>query len=179
MIPVGYMFKKVVARPDWLNAGAVLDVYSLSSCISETFGDYIKYWKHNGYWLFDSPDMIRDLAQNAAIDLSGTTLFYYEVYENEFDEKSQAWSAFAPESSLATNVQVPEEKRLEGFDVTGFMCRTSPECSPLSCNSLATSIAVNQHCLFDTFAEAKQALESGFFNNSEPGPFRIFAVYTM
>jgi hypothetical protein len=55
MIPVGYMFKKVMQRPDWLNADGVDDIYSLSGCTSEYFTDYIDYWKHNGYWLFNSP----------------------------------------------------------------------------------------------------------------------------
>ena len=40
-----------------------------------------------------------------------------------------------------------------------------------------TKFRVNQHCLFNTQSEAKEALESGKFNDSEPGPFRIFAVY--
>jgi hypothetical protein len=32
---------------------------------------------------------------------------------------------------------------------------------------------------FKTFAEAKEALEAGIFENSEHGPYRIFAVYTV
>jgi hypothetical protein len=179
MIPVGYMYKRVVVRPDWLRAEAVFDVYSLSNCISHDFADYINYWKHNGYWLFNSPEVIEEIATNEGIDLSGTTLFYYEAYEEEFDEDSNKWSAFTPESEFATDVQVPRDKHLEGFDVTTFSFHTSPECSPLSCNSLATEIPVNEHCLFNTLAEAKEALWRGFFKNSEPGPFRIFAVYTV
>jgi hypothetical protein len=178
VIPVGYMYKRVVVRPDWLKAEAVLDVFSLSNCISDDFADYINYWKHNGYWLFNSPEAIKEIATNEGIDLSGTTLFYYEAYEYEFDEDSKEWSAFTPEPSFATDIQVPMDKRLEGFDVTTFTAHTSPECSPLSCNSLATTIPVNEHCLFNTFAEAKDALEIGLFRNSEPGPYRIFAVYT-
>ena len=69
--------------------------------------------------------------------------------------------------------------KIEGFDVTTFSGHNEPECSPLSCNALATDISVNQHCLFNTFAEAKAAIERGFFKNSEPGPYRIFAVYTI
>ena len=34
MIPVGYMFKKVVLRPDWLTSSNVNDIYSLSGCVS-------------------------------------------------------------------------------------------------------------------------------------------------
>ena len=173
------MYKRVVVRPDWLKADAVRDVYSLSNCISEDFADYINYWKHNGYWLFDSPEVIEQLSVSEGIDLSGTTLFYYEAYECEFNDNSNEWSAYAPEPSFETNVSVPPEKHLEGYDVATFYVHTSPECSPLSCNSLATDIPVNDHCLFNTFEEAKGAIERGLFKNSEPGPYRIFAVYTV
>ena len=50
MIPVGYMAKRIVNGPDWLKATNVVDLYSVSSCFSEDFTDYINYWKHNGYW---------------------------------------------------------------------------------------------------------------------------------
>ncbi len=178
MIPIGYLYKKVAASPDWLAAKGIVDIYSLSSCISEDFADYINYWKHNGYWLFNSPKDIEDIAKQESIDLSGMTLFYYEVYEYEFDEDSGEWSVFTPEPSFATDVQIPEDNRLEGFDVVTFTAHTSPECSPLSCNALARKISVNHHCLFNLFADAKDALEGGRFNNSEPGPYRIVAVYT-
>jgi hypothetical protein len=179
MIPVGYMCKKVVLRPDRIEAEAVFDIYSLSRCVSEDFADYINYWKHNGYWLFNSPQVIREIATEHGIELSGTTLFYYEAYEYEFDEDSKDWSTFSLEPSFVTDVQVPRDKSFKGFDVTTFSMNNAPECSPLSCNSLATSIPVNEHCLFNTFAEAKDALEGGLFDNSEHGPFRIFAVYTV
>lgn len=38
---------------------------------------------------------------------------------------------------------------------------------------------MNSHCLFDSFDEAKFHLTEGAFNNSEPGPYRIFAVYSV
>ena len=179
MIPVGYMYKKVAAKPAWLKTDGVADIYSLSSCVSENFADYIKYWKHNGYWLFDSPAIIEALAQGKDIDLSGMRLFYYEVFEKEFNEESKQWSLFRPEALFTTKVLIPAQKQLEGFDVTTFMCRTSPECSPLSCNDCASAIPVNSHCLFPEFKDATQALEDGVFNKSEPGPFRIFAVYSV
>ncbi len=179
MIPVGYMVKRVAARPEWLKAGTVLDVYSLSHCISGNFAEYIGYWKHNGYWLFNSPGVIEEIAMNERLDLSGTTLFYYEAYEYEFDEGSNGWSTYSADASLVTEVRIPTHKRLEGFDVTTFHAHTSPECSPLSCNSLAATIPVNEHCLFNTFAQAKEAIEGGVFRNTEPGPYRIIAVYTV
>ena len=179
MIPVGYMFKTVSPRPDWLKAAGVADIYSLSGCVSEYFTDYINFWKHNGYWLFDSPAIIRDIAANIGLDLSQMTLFYYEAFDEEFDGGARRWTRFYPEKSFPTNVAPPAEARLEGYDVTTFSGHTNPECSPLSCNSLAERISINRHCLFESFDEAKAALESGKFDNTEPGPHRIFAVYTV
>ncbi|MGQ0554553.1 MAG: hypothetical protein ACT4PN_01220, partial [Nitrospiraceae bacterium] len=76
MIPAGYMAKRVVGNPDWLKASGVEDIYAVSGCISKDFADYIKFWKHNGYWFFDSPDIIEQVAQEHSIDLAGTTMFY-------------------------------------------------------------------------------------------------------
>jgi hypothetical protein len=99
------------------------------------------------------------------------------VFEKEYNENSKEWSTFEPEASFPTHVHEPVSAKLVGYDVTTFWVHTSPECSPLSCNSLATEIAVNCHCLFDTFEQAVEALEAGKFDDSEPGPFRVFAVY--
>jgi len=177
MIPAGYMAKRVSPKPEWIKADGIQDVLSVSGCISEYFADYISHWKHNGYWLFDSPAIIQQLAKDKQIDLAGTTLFFYEVYEQGFHEEAREWTTFDPETSFATNPSMPGEKQLCGFDVVTFCAGTSPECSPLSCNALAATINTNNHCLLNSLEEAKQLLESGRFNNSEQGPFRIFAVY--
>jgi hypothetical protein len=179
MTPAGYMFKKVVRRPDWLKAGNVNDIYSLSGCLSENFTDYFGYWKHNGYFLFNSPAVMEKIVRDNNLDLIGVTLFYYEVFENEFDDNLKRWSTFEPEASFPTNVEEPKWAQLEGYDVTTFSVGASPECSPLSCNGLAAKVAANRHCLFESFEQAKQSLEAGKFDSSEPGPFRIFAVYTL
>jgi hypothetical protein len=47
--------------------------------------------------------------------------------------------------------------------------------SPLSCNSLAKDLSTNAHCLFTTAEEAAMHLENGDFEESEPGPYRIYA----
>jgi hypothetical protein len=179
MIPVGYMFKKVISRPDWLKAANVDDIFSLSGCLSENFTDYIGYWRHNGYWLFDSPAVMEKIARENSLDLDGMTLFYYEMFEEEFDENSARWSTIKPELSFPTNVEGPKGARLEGYDVTTFTAGTNPECSPLSCNGLAAGVSINRHCLFESFEQAIKSLEAGKFVHSEPSPFRIVAVYTL
>ncbi len=155
----------------------IADVYSVSGCVSEDFADYIGYWKHNGYWLFDSPEIIRTVARKNSIQLDGTSIFYYEVYEMEFDGK--AWSPYEAESPFPTNVIPPQGKVLEGFDVVTFYAKNAPEHSPLSCNGVAKEIRTNQHCLLESFTEAYEQLNCGAFNNAEPGSYRIFAVYSV
>ena len=179
MTPAGYLFKHVARRPGWLNAPPVDDIYSVSGHVSTCFADYAQYWKHNGYWLFDAPAAMREIAKANNIDLAGATLFYYEIFEEEFAEDAKAWSPFVPDASLPTKVELPSAVRLEGYDVATFWAKTSPECSPLSCNGLAENLPVNRHCLFASLDAARQALAAGQFDKSEPGPFRIFAVYTL
>jgi hypothetical protein len=178
MIPVGYMAKRVKARPEWLPADRVRDVYSVSACVSRDFADYINFWKHNGYWFFDSPRVILELAQQGSIDLAGTTLFFYEAYERQFVHDRGEWVGFEPERAFPTDVLVPDIRTLEGYDVVTFSAGTSAECSPLSCNALATDVRTNAHCLLDSLERARRLLEDGTFRNAEPGPYRILAVYS-
>jgi hypothetical protein len=182
MIPAGYMAKIIAEKPDWISSDTVKDIYSLSNCASDNFADnvdYIKYWKHNGFWLFNDPEAVNSIAKDEKIDLSSATMFYYEVYEYEYYEDLKNWSAFSPELSFHTDVKRPKQKYLQGFDVVTFYAGTNPEHSPLSCNALADEIATNQYCLFNEFSQAKNALDNGFFKESERGPYRIFAVYTL
>jgi hypothetical protein len=185
MIPVGYMFKSVGRRPDQLPAINVEDSYSAGSCggsTSQNFADYIGFWKHNGYWFFNSPSIMEEIARENDIDLSTMTLFYYEAYRYEFDladddTRSPSWSTFDCEPSFPTDIAIPEEKDLVGYDVVEFVFRNSPGCSLLACTDLTAEFAVNEHCLFEKFEQAKEAVESGAFHACEPGPYRIFAVY--
>jgi hypothetical protein len=179
MTPAGYMAKHVAADPDWIKADGVKDIYSISTCISDNFADYINYWRHNGYWLFDSPEIIRDIAREHSIDISNTKMFYYEVHELEYNEDEKIWMPFFPELSFETNVRHPETKILEGYDVVAFSFGSTPGCSPLSCNALANEIETNEHCLLPSFEKTKQLLGEGKFEKSEPGPYRIFAVYSV
>ena len=177
MIAVGYMAKRVAKKPDWLKTDQVDDIYSVSSCISHDFEDYINYWRHNGYWLFDSPEIIKEIARENSIDLSGTTMFYYEAYELQCYENDPEWEEFLPEESFPTNVAVRKEKTLMGYDIVSFSGGNAPECSYLFCNHMAEQIKVNRHCLLETLEEAIKLLNNKAFAGCEPGPCRIFAVH--
>lgn len=116
----GYMAKQVTTRPDWLKADRVVDVYSVSSCVSEDFAEYINYWRHNGYWLFDSPARIQEIARETSLNIINTKLYYYKVHELEYDEDAKSWKAFGPEASFEINIQQPEIKTLQGWDIVTF-----------------------------------------------------------
>lgn len=177
MIPIGYMYKQVDSKPEWLKTDQVEDIFSVSSYISDDFDDWINYWKHNGYWFFNSPAVIESIARDNAISLAGMQLFYYQAYEKQWNEKKGAWTDYQPDNYFETNVIEPVSATLVGYDVVSFSAQSNAECSPLSCNHLAEKMRANSHCLLSSLDEAKELLESGQFTNCEAGPYRIFAVY--
>lgn len=179
MIPVGYMAKRVAPPPGYVAPAGIVDVYSVSACVNDDFADFVDSWMHNGYWFFDRPELIANLAQENGIDLSGTKLFYYEAHELEYT--GEEWRSFGPwDGWPEVNVSPPAKSHLEGFDVVTFWPENSsqPLCSPLSCNNLAEEIPTNAHCLLRSFDEATTALDQGGFAKGEPGTYRIFAVYS-
>lgn len=185
MIPAGYMYKLVSTSDGKQADSPLVGIYSVGACganISPFFTDYIPHWKHNGYWFFHSPSVMHEIAAENHIDLSRMTLFFYELYEFEFDlpdTEDEAWIPIESESSFVTQIVVPPKMVLAGFDVVEYVCRNAPECSLLSCCNLAKEFTVNSHCLFDSFEEAKVAVESGKFHEREPGPYRILAVHVV
>ena len=173
------MYKNVCNKPDWLKSDQVKDIYSVSGCVSTDFDDWINYWKHNGYWFFDYPSVIETIAKENSISLHGMKLFYYRAFEKQWDEDTGEWTAYEPEKSFETNVQEPKNSKIVGYDIVSFHCQANAECSPLSCNHLAQDVKVNSHCLLFSFEEAKELIESGALKDCEPGPYRIFEVYTV
>jgi hypothetical protein len=170
------MAKRVVARPAWLEAPQVVDVLSVSGCLSASFADYVDHWRHNGYWLFDDPEGIREVAARAQVSLGECRLFFYEVHALEYDAEGAAWRAFRPEPSIPVRVVPPPSRQLVGYDVVTFAGASLPECSPLTCNGLAAELPVNRHGLAESFEDAVGWLEAGRFARCEPGPYRVFAV---
>ena len=177
MIPVGYMAKLICNKPEFLNAPNVVDIYSVGSSVNDDFADYINFWKHNGYWFFNTPQIIQTLAKENSISLEGAKLFFDEAHELEFD--GQGWRPHSPSWDDSEKVLAPPVSALEGFDVVTFFAGNSAECSPLSCNGVASEIETNRHCLLNSFEAAEDALNSGKFAVGEPGPHRIFAGYSV
>ena len=176
MIPVGYLAKRIpVQAPDWMKAPGVRSVYSVSACVNTDVTEDIPRWEQNGYGLFNSPEEIRLIARTHGLDLQEAKLFYYEAFEYEFD--GGEWYPTKPDPNYESVVLEAQKKVLEGFDVVAI-CDGPASHSPLSCNGLAAEVSTNEHCLFATQQEAEDSLVSGRFEHAEPGPYRIYAVYS-
>ena len=179
MIPAGYLYKRIVPRPAWLDGSPhIMDVRSISACMSPSYPEQFDHWRHNGCWLYDEPSIMHEIAHKDGVSLDGMTLFYYEMYPQKYSEATHSWSPIEL-SHRPMQVAIPPRRSLQGIDVNCASQRNAPECSPLWCNGLCAELPVNEHCLFGSLDEARSALEQGKFDNSEPGPFRIYAVYSV
>lgn len=179
MIDLGYMAKRIVERPDWLGVPNVRDIYAVANCISDDFCDYINYWKHNGFWFFDSVASLRAVASEPDVDLASTKLVYYRGYPRQYDAGRGEWAEYSADRDFSTNVAPPVSASILGYDVVTYSMQNAPECSPLSCNHVATEVNVNEHCLIDSLDYAIDRLQNGMFDNAEPGPCRIIAIYAV
>jgi len=169
------MYKRIAPRQGWLNCENVTKIYSVSSCISNDFTNYIPYWRHNQYWFFNRPEDMEGILREEKIS-DEFELLFYELYEKEFDEEKHAWQELTVEESFGYQVTMPFQKEFLGFDIVSYSMRSAHECSPLSCNRLCQEVSVNQYCLLDDFEEAIKTTESLKEKKAEPGPYRMIAV---
>lgn len=185
MIPSGYLLKRIAQTPDWLKPCPehITDVYSLADCVSDNIVDPQMAWKHNGFGLANSPQVLKQLVDEMSVDTSNAKLFYYEAFEQELDTdgwvfKKEDWQAITPAPSAGVKSIVFEptiamEPKLQGYDVVLF--GDYLEHSPLSCNSIAQTQAVNEHCLYDSLEQARMAIDNRAFEwGCEPGIYKIF-----
>ncbi|MEO5820777.1 MAG: hypothetical protein ABIT71_09745 [Vicinamibacteraceae bacterium] len=169
----GYFPRHVVATPEWLNCPAVVDVCSVSRCVSPGPKDWVHLWLHNGLALFNQPEQAR-LAVTP--DDPAMTVFAYRISTVRFvagEPEPWAW----PEDAVP--VPLPDGFVSLGYDavqksaddILGF------ECSPLSCNSVAPEWPVNRHCLLDDFDTAVDAARQFSIDQPEPGMYYVAEVF--
>lgn len=167
---MGYFPKRIEPRPDWLKAPSVIDICSVSECVSEGPPDWINQWRHNEWWLYNSVQEALSVVPPAESDLY--TMFAYRFEAAIYDGgKKETFDLpdfdIDPLSSDATTI---------GFDVVSRSCGSTFECSPLSCNHMAEEIVVNPHCLLDTYEKAIEIALRFSIEEPEPGPFFVAEV---
>jgi hypothetical protein len=184
MVPAGYLLKRVSAPPGWLSGAPIADVCSVADCVNDNVVDVQTAWQHNAFGVANDRETLSRMIVDAGAETDDAKLFYYEAYEQEIE--TDGWSidpvgwrtlTAVPSAGVETSVVPPTPSLLTliGYDVVVF--GDYLEHSPLSCNSIAAELLVNDHCLFGTLEDAKAAIDRGAFNGGcEPGVYRIFSV---
>lgn len=168
---VGYLAKIIEPRPEWLKAPAVDDICSVSECISKAPANRWQAWKHNEYGFYESQDDAWSVIASEArrYDMFAFEALCFRGLDGRIDSAKLACVAG----------QIPVDFEFLGFDIVTRSGDASMECSPLSCNRVAESIATNSHCLIASEELAIEALQMisapGF--GAEPGPYYLFKVY--
>ncbi len=175
MIPAGFNAKIIVPREAWLGNSTVTEILSVSGCFSKDALDFTTALRLGNQWLlYDSDEALDEAIAGESVDASRLRRFFYETHDQEFDEGK--WIQI---KDIPTQVVKPKgDYSLRGFDVVCFSAGADPECSPLSCNSLAEKFEVNQFCLLETSEDAlRVAREIDHDGKCEPGPYRIMSVW--
>jgi|GEM_PF-1541498 len=185
MYPIGFQVKKIAQRPQWLRNADVRDIYSVSDCVSQKIeSDHL-----NRFGMHVSVEAARLLAKISSADNQHTQIFYYETFEYQSAPKGtstelgakRSWHpSFADDCLIdSRSIVVPEDRRLEGYDVVSYKNEHDHDCSLLCCNHIAEEVEVNEHCLLSSFAEARQLLERNPLFHCSSDPARIVAVYSV
>ena len=171
MIDGGYLAKRIALRPGL--PSHVAEVCSVSTCISPGPDDAVKRWLHNELGWYNTIELAWSVVPE--VDRAGHRLFAYRLLETRYHKGS------ARPFVLPADVRpdpIPQTFEGRGFDavsrfaedVIGF------ECSPLSCNGLATELGTNRHCLFATFDDAVAAARTFSIDEPEPGDYFVVEV---
>jgi len=173
VIDAGYFVKWTESRPDWLGAPDVVEICSVSNCISTPPEGWIEHWLHNDFgWFTCVSDA---LSVVPASQKAAYRLFAYRLYPELFRHGNRVRLELP---SNARAAPIPESFRSLGFDsvsksmesILGF------ECSPLSCNSMASECPTNEFCLFPSFEAAAAGAERFSIEQPEPGDYYIVEV---
>jgi hypothetical protein len=169
----GYFAKRITQRPEWLKATSVREICSASSCISSGPDGWLDGWLHNEFgWFNRAADALGVIPPDQR---GAYRLFAYRLYPALLRGGDQ--HTFPVPSDVHPEPIPPAFVSL-GFDsisksmpsVLGF------ECSPLSCNSMATEIAANEYCLFDSLDSAIAGATRFSIEQPEPGDYYIVEV---
>jgi len=173
MIDAGYSRKRIVTRPKEIDAPQVREVCSVSEHISSGPDDWEESWIHNEFGWFNSiADATRVVPEP---DRPAYRLFAYRVAPHVYR------GGDCIDLQIPANVRpvpIPVDFVSLGFDavsksdasVLGF------ECSPLSCNYLASEIPTNEFCLFQSAEAASAGAERFSRGGAEPGDYYVIQV---
>jgi hypothetical protein len=168
---VGFFPKITAPRPAWLQVEAVEEIASVSHCISDAPNAWITSWKHNELGFYDTEELARSVVRSDSVDYD---LYAYELFPLSWlDHQVEALE------QIASSGVLPADYAFLGYHIVTKSSSDFFECSPLSCNGVASEFATNRSCLIDDERQAYQAVRamSGPGSGVEPGPYYLFKVY--
>jgi len=154
----------------------VVEVCSVSDCISEPPPDWEKRWDFNQACCYADP--AEAIATIPPGERSTYAVFAYWLLPGTADP-SQMFDSSLPPLPASNG---PTDFEILGFDVVEMNASLASGPSrlpafghsPLSCNYMAREIRVNRYCLVDGEDEAKRLVER--FNEEQPEPGTYFAI---
>jgi hypothetical protein len=167
---IGYFPKRVTRAPEWLTAPQVREICSVSECVAQGPEGWIENWTHNDLGVYDTLS-----AASERIPTDERTefqVFAYRLVPRLFDKGSEISLTLPP---IAPE-PLPERFASLGFDVVSRSMGASFECSPLSCNDMASEIATNEFCLVETIERAIEVALQFSLEEPEPGPYVVIEV---
>ena len=173
MILAGYFARRIEPKPELLKAPGVREICSVSECISSGAESWISAWRHNGLGWFNS--VADALGVVPELQRPEFRLFAHRVYPELFRGRERIALMFPDDMRPEP---LPEGFRSLGFDSASKSSEQglSLECSPLSCNYMASEMAVNEHCLFPTLDAAIAGAEKFAAEQPEPGDYYVVEV---
>lgn len=166
---IGYFPKHRTPRPEWLPVPHVEEICSVSGCIARQPADWIDSWTHNDWSAYDTPELARAVAEE------GCDLYAWRILPTLFGREAEqplTLTGVAP-SALPTDFERLgwDVVSRSGLGILGF------ECSPLSCNRMASQEAVNRYCLLDSEADAVAFARRCAVEQPEPGDYLVIEVW--
>jgi len=173
MILAGYFARRVESKPDALVAPGVREICSVSECISSGADDWIASWRHNSLGWFNTVSDAVSVVP--AEERHEYRMFAYRILPEVFRGRERA--------ALTLPDDVRPEPLPDGFGSLGFdsasrfaVASLCLECSPLSCNYMASEMPVNEHCLFPTLDDAIAGAMRFAIEQPEPGDYYVVEV---
>jgi hypothetical protein len=180
---LGFLPKKVASCAEsWIGVPNVREICSVSQCISATppgMFDSNKVWNLNRAGLYnDSGSAFNDIPPDERDECE---LFAYKAYNIELDDNGVREIDIL-EHLPGYPATINPKPDLSGFHRIGYdlvqeIGYLGFGCSPLSCNSLAGDVKVNEFCLIDDLHYAIEVGVKFEAIGAEPPPYYVFEVY--
>jgi hypothetical protein len=174
VIEAGYFVKQIAPKPEAMPVPGVREICSVSECISPGPEGWVEHWRHNQFGWYNRVADALDVVP--ADQRSNYRVFAYRLYPEMF-RKGRRIPVAVPEDVRPE--PVPSNFRTLGFDAVSKTPETvlSFECSPLSCNGMASEMEVNEYCLFpDLDAALRGAERFSREEGVEPGDYYVVEV---